>query len=254
MLLNLSNSNIHQMKKVIVLCSGGMDSVTALHHIAAHNDYQVVGVASFDYNSKHNPKELPFAALHADKLKLPHYTLPLGFIGHYFKSHLLMSGGTIPPGHYEADVMKQTVVPFRNGIMLSIAAGLAESLEADGVVIAAHAGDHAIYPDCREDFMINMAGAIHKGTYRQIELIRPFIHMSKADIVKRAAELSVDLRESWSCYVGGPLHCGRCGTCIERREAFYLAGIPDPTEYAADAPSLELLVKNNFKLTYENQT
>jgi 7-cyano-7-deazaguanine synthase len=132
--------------------------------------------------------------------------------------------------------MKKTVVPFRNGIMLSIAAGLAESRGAAGLVIAAHAGDHAIYPDCREDFMQSMGEAIRRGTYARIDVIRPFIAMSKADIARRGALLGVDYRETWSCYVGGDMHCGECGTCVERREAFLLAGLADPTAYLSTSP------------------
>jgi 7-cyano-7-deazaguanine synthase len=127
--------------------------------------------------------------------------------------------------------MKQTVVPFRNGIMLSIAGGFAESIEAQGLVIAAHAGDHAIYPDCREDFMKAMGDAIQLGTYAHIEILRPFIHSTKAEIARRGHELGVDFSKTWSCYKGAAIHCGTCGTCVERREAFMLAGLPDPTAY-----------------------
>ena len=127
--------------------------------------------------------------------------------------------------------MKKTVVPFRNGIMLSIAAGFAESKEAQGLVIAAHAGDHAIYPDCREEFMKAMGDAIRLGTYAEVSLFRPFISMTKADIAGRGQQLGIDYSQTWSCYVGGETHCGECGTCVERREAFTLAGVPDPTAY-----------------------
>ncbi len=132
--------------------------------------------------------------------------------------------------------MKSTVVPFRNGIMLSIAAGFAESRGAEAVVIAAHSGDHAIYPDCRESFLEPMARAIREGTYARIELLRPFVAMDKAAIARRGAELGVDFSRTWSCYKGGEIHCGACGTCVERREAFELAGLPDPTAYAVTAP------------------
>ncbi len=132
--------------------------------------------------------------------------------------------------------MQQTVVPFRNGIMLAIAAGYAESIGAEGLVIAAHAGDHAIYPDCRELFMQAMAAAMSMGTYAKIQLLRPFINAHKADIVRRGAELGIDYSETWSCYKGGRTHCGMCGTCVERREAFLLAGLPDPTTYQQSPP------------------
>jgi len=220
--------------KVIVLVSGGMDSVTALYQAA--RDHEVVGTLSFDYGSKHNHREIPFAKHHADALGLPHEVIPLEFMNRHFASNLLQSGGEIPDGHYAEPNMKQTVVPFRNGIMLAIACGFAESHEADGLVIAAHSGDHAIYPDCREPFMEAMGAAMRNGTYEEIELLRPFIDMHKAQIAARGAELGVDFAQTWSCYKGAEIHCGKCGTCVERREAFQLAGVPDPTEYESLDP------------------
>lgn len=221
-------------KKVVVLLSGGMDSVTALYHAA--REHEVAAALSFHYGAKHNDNELPLAKWHADRLGVPHLIIPLAFIGEQFSSDLLTTGGEIPKGHYEEQTMKKTVVPFRNGIMLSIAGGFAESKEADGLVIAAHAGDHAIYPDCREDFMKAMADAIRLGTYAEVGVLRPFIAMTKADIAKRGTELGIDYGKTWSCYVGGDMHCGECGTCVERREAFMLAGVTDPTIYLSEAP------------------
>ncbi len=217
--------------KVVVLLSGGMDSVTAFH--AALRDHEVVAGLSFDYGAKHHARELPLAAWHCRQQGVPHRVAPLGFVAEEFTSDLLERGGEIPDGHYEEESMKSTVVPFRNGIMLSIAAGFAESRGASGVVIAAHSGDHAIYPDCREEFLEPMARAIRAGTYAGIELLRPFVAMDKAAIARRGAELGVDFSRTWSCYRGGEVHCGTCGTCVERREAFQLAGVPDPTIYAA---------------------
>ena len=215
--------------KVVVLVSGGMDSVTALH--AAAREHEVVAGLSFDYGSKHNHRELPFASWHCRQLGVPHEIVALDFMDRLFKSDLLKSGGAIPEGHYEAENMKQTVVPFRNGILLSIAAGYAESAGAEGLVIAAHSGDHAIYPDCREDFMRPMAEAIRAGTYAGIEVLRPFIDLRKEGIAAIGAGLGVDFAQTWSCYKGGEMHCGKCGTCVERKEAFALAGLPDPTVY-----------------------
>jgi 7-cyano-7-deazaguanine synthase len=220
--------------KVVVLVSGGMDSVAALYE--ANQRYSVVGAVSFDYGSKHNHKEIPFAAWHSRKLGIPHRTIRLGFVDELFKSDLLQSGGSIPDGHYQELTMKQTVVPFRNGIMLSIAGGYAESIEANGLVIAAHSGDHAIYPDCREDFMKSMADAIRLGTYAAVEILRPFIHNTKTELARRGHELGVDFAQTWSCYKGGDIHCGTCGTCVERREAFMLAELPDPTVYLNTGP------------------
>jgi 7-cyano-7-deazaguanine synthase len=220
--------------KALVLLSGGMDSVTAFYHAAAVAE--VVGAVSFDYGSKHNARELPFAARHAARAGVPHHVIPLDFIGRHFRSDLLQSGGEIPDGHYAEASMKRTVVPFRNGIMLAIACGLAESLGADAVTIAAHSGDHAIYPDCREPFMRAMAEAMTRGTYEQGALDRPFIGMTKAGIAARGAALGIDFGETWSCYKGGDRHCGTCGTCVERREALQVAGIADPTDYFAEPP------------------
>ena len=216
-------------KKVIVLVSGGMDSVCALYD--ASEKYDVMLGISFNYGSKHNAKEIPFAEYHCKKLKIPHITIDLDFMNKHFDSALLQSGGEIPDGHYQDSNMKQTVVPFRNGIMLSIAAGIAESKNASGVVIAAHSGDHAIYPDCREDFLDSISNTILLGTYVNIEVIRPFVSMSKDEIAKRGDMLGVDFSKTWSCYKGKNVQCGKCGTCVERKEAFRLAGLIDPTPY-----------------------
>jgi 7-cyano-7-deazaguanine synthase len=211
-----------------------MDSVASFYE--AMSQHKVVAAISFDYGAKHNHKELPFAAYHCRKFNIEHRVILLNFVGELFKSDLLKSGGAIPDGHYEEQTMKSTVVPFRNGIMLSIAAGFAESKDATGLVIAAHAGDHAIYPDCREDFMKAMADAIRLGTYAGIKLLRPFITMTKAEIASRGQALGVDFAHTWSCYKGGTLHCGTCGTCVERREAFLVAGVADPTIYSSKNP------------------
>lgn len=218
----------------VVLLSGGLDSTTALHDAAA--DHHVLAALSFDYGSKHNGRELAMAREQSRRLGVRHEIIALPFIERLFSSALLRGGAPIPYGHYEESTMRQTVVPFRNGILLAIAAGFAESLGGNAVVIAAHAGDHAIYPDCRGEFLDAQAAAIRLGTYARVELLRPFVHLNKAQIVQRGAELGVDFSATWSCYEGGEKHCGRCGTCVERREAFLLAGVPDPTDYAAEPP------------------
>lgn len=220
--------------KVVVLCSGGMDSVTALYW--AHQEHQVAAVISFDYGSKHNPREIPCAAEHAARLGLRHEVVSLRFMDRLFASALLSSGEAIPDGHYEDATMRQTVVPFRNPIMLSISTGFAESVGAEAVVIAAHGGDHAIYPDCREGFMQAMGEAMRLGTYAGIKLLRPYIAADKAAIVRDGVTRGVAYERTYSCYKGGELHCGTCGTCNERREAFQLAGVADPTVYAAEPP------------------
>jgi 7-cyano-7-deazaguanine synthase len=220
--------------QVVVLCSGGMDSVTALHW--ARREHDVRAVVSFDYGAKHNHREIPFAREHAAALGVRHELITLDFVERLFASDLLKSGGAVPDGHYEEKIMKQTVVPFRNAIMLSIACGFAESAGAGGLVIAAHGGDHAIYPDCREDFMRAMGDAMRLGTYAGVQLLRPFIALNKGQIAAEGARLGVDFARTWSCYKGGAIHCGTCGTCVERREAFLQAGVADPTEYASHAP------------------
>ncbi len=219
---------------VVVLCSGGMDSVAALHW--ARHEHVVKAAVSFNYGAKHNHREIPFAAEHATRLGVRHEVIALDFVNRLFASDLLQSGGAVPDGHYEAANMKQTVVPFRNAIMLSIAAGFAESAGAEAVVIAAHGGDHAIYPDCREDFMRAMGDAMRLGTYAEVKLLRPFIALNKGQIAATGVKLGVDFARTWSCYKGGAVHCGTCGTCVERREAFAQAGLGDPTVYESNAP------------------
>lgn len=218
------------MKLAIV--SGGMDSVTMLYELKN----EVSHVLNFVYGSKHNARETIWAEYHADKLGKPFFKIDLQFIGNYFKSNLLQSGGEIPEGHYEDESMKQTVVPFRNGIMLSIAAGLAESLGCHGVAIANHFGDHAIYPDCRASFVEPMAKAIAEGTWERLVLFAPYTTISKRDIALKGQTLGVPYEKTYSCYKGRDLHCGRCGTCVERREA--LEGF-DPTTYFSELHGTE---------------
>ena len=216
--------------KTIILLSGGMDSTVALWHTLAEG-HEVVACLGIDYDSKHNAKELPMARWQAEKAGVPFHTADLTFMNDLFQSDLLQSGGDIPEGHYEEENMKSTVVPFRNGILLSVAAGFAESVGAQGLVIAAHSGDHAIYPDCREDFLAPMSQAISAGTYADVTVLRPFVDIRKEDIAQRGTELGVDFTHTWSCYKGGEIHCGKCGTCVERKEAFALANLTDPTQY-----------------------
>ena len=153
-------------------------------------------------------------------------------MGKYFKSSLLEGADAIPEGNYDEENMKSTVVPFRNGIMLSVAAGLAESRRLKKVMMANHSGDHTIYSDCRPEFAEAMGQAINLGTYIGVELVAPYTMLSKSDIVRRGAELGIDYTKTYSCYKGGEVHCGVCGTCRERKEAFALAGVEDKTKYS----------------------
>jgi 7-cyano-7-deazaguanine synthase len=215
------------MKDSVIIVSGGMDSVTMLY------DYQekISLAVTFDYGSKHNAKEISFAKLHCQRLGIEHLIIPLDFMGQYFKSSLLKGGEDIPEGHYADENMKSTVVPFRNGIMLAVAAGLAEDRSLKYVMMANHSGDHSIYPDCRPQFVDAMSSAISAGTYEGVTLLAPYTNITKGEIAKRGKKLGIDYSETWSCYKGGNLHCGKCGTCIERKEALRDAGIEDPTEY-----------------------
>jgi 7-cyano-7-deazaguanine synthase len=216
------------MEKAVVTFSGGLDSTTLLFW--AVRQYEV-NALTFDYGSKHNKREQAAAKEITDRLKIPHVIIKLPFVNKFFKSSLLQSGREIPEGHYEDSSMRSTVVPFRNGIILSIAAGYAESIEARTVLYAAHAGDHVIYPDCRPEFLKAISEAAHRGTYLGVEIKDPFIDMTKKEIATLGKELEVPFELTYSCYKGGKVHCGKCGTCVERKEAFQLAGIPDPTKY-----------------------
>ena len=215
------------MKDSVIIVSGGMDSITLLHD---YKDRIALGI-SFDYGSNHNAKEIPFAELHCKRLGIKHITIPLEFMHKYFKSSLLEGADAIPEGHYEDENMKSTVVPFRNGIMLAIAAGIAESNGLDHVMIANHGGDHTIYPDCRPEFISAMSSATSAGSYNGVTVIAPYTSITKGDIARRGKELGIDYTETWSCYKGGDKHCGKCGTCVERKEALRDAGIEDFTEY-----------------------
>lgn len=215
------------MKDSIIIVSGGLDSITLLYDKA-----ETIALAiSFDYGQNHSKKELPYAEYHCQKLGIPHITIPLTFMHQYFKSSLLEGAEAIPEGHYEEENMKSTVVPFRNGIMLAIATGIAESHELKRVYIANHGGDHTIYPDCRPEFIDAMDKATSAGTFVDVRVEAPYTNISKADIVRRGTALGIDYAKTWSCYKGSEIHCGKCGTCVERKEAFADAGVEDPTEY-----------------------
>ena len=215
------------MKDSVIVVSGGMDSVTLLYE---KKDEIALGI-SFDYGSNHNHNELPLAALHCQRLGIEHVVVPLGFMHQYFKSSLLESGDSIPDGSYDEENMKSTVVPFRNGVMLAVAAGIAESNGLTKVLIANHGGDHTIYPDCRPEFIAAMDAAVEAGTFARVRVVAPYTNISKADIARRGGALGIDYAETWSCYKGGHVHCGTCGTCVERKEALREAGIEDNTTY-----------------------
>lgn len=214
-------------KDSIIVLSGGMDSVTLLHE---YKDRIALAV-TFDYGSNHNAREIACAAEQCRMLGIRHLVIPLQFMAQYFKSSLLSGADEIPDGNYAEENMKSTVVPFRNGIMLSVACGLAESEGLKHVMIANHGGDHSIYPDCRPGFIEAMSRAMTEGTYDGVTIIAPYTNITKGEIAARGARLGVDYSLTYSCYKGHERHCGTCGTCVERKEAFADAGVDDPTVY-----------------------
>lgn len=199
----------------VIVVSGGMDSITLLYEMKE----RIALAVTFDYGSNHNAREIEYAKLHCSRLGIRHVVIELAFIHDYFCSSLLQGADAIPEGHYEDENMKSTVVPFRNGIMLSVAAGMAESYGLKHLLIANHGGDHAIYPDCRPDFIRSMSEATKAGTYPGIDIIAPYTDISKGEIAYRGMCLGIDYTETWSCYKGGDKPCGKCGTCVERAEA-----------------------------------
>ena len=218
------------MKDGVIIVSGGMDSITLLYE---RKDEIALGI-SFDYVSNHNAREIPFARMHCERLGIRHLVINLSFIHQYFKSSLLSGADKIPEGSYDDDNMKSTVVPFRNGIMLSIAVGIAESEGLTKVFIANHGGDHAIYPDCREEFIEAIDAASQAGTYEHVRILAPYTNITKTDIALRGKQLGIDYSETWSCYKGGEVHCGKCGTCVERKQALREAGLEDTTQYESN--------------------
>ena len=211
--------------KALIVYSGGMDSTTLLHEYKSEIELAI----SFDYGSNHNDKEFHFAEINTTKLKIPHLRINLKEVFKSFESTLLSGAETIPEGHYADENMKKTVVPFRNGIMLSIAAGIAASKGLDTILIGAHGGDHAIYPDCRPEFIDAINNAVTKGLWENVKILAPYLHIDKGQIAQIGKRIGVDYAQTYTCYKGGEVHCGVCGACTERKES--LAGF-DPTFYA----------------------
>lgn len=216
--------------KVVSLLSGGLDSAVLLYDLLA-SGYSVKTL-SVDYGQRHR-NEIDFAIALAKGRNIEHELISLAGASRILSGSCLTSQDVrVPDGHYAEESMKSTVVPNRNMIMLSLAAGWAISSKFDAVAYAAHSGDHTIYPDCRPEFVTAMAEAFMLADWQELRLITPFINLTKADIVRKGAELGVPFAETWSCYKGGTIQCGSCGTCVERREAFQLASVVDPTIYA----------------------
>ncbi len=231
---------------LVVVFSGGLDSTVLLSHLL--HERHTVRALSIHYGQRH-ARELQAAQTIARKLSVEHRIADLRGLAPLLSGSSLTSDDLpVPEGHYAETSMKATVVPNRNMILLSVAAGWALSVGAEAVAYAAHGGDHAIYPDCRPEFADAVDAALRLADWKPMRLLRPFVGRTKADLVRLGAQLCAPLDLTWSCYCGGDLHCGRCGTCIERREAFHLAGVPDPTAYAPTAPAVDELIAKNWRL------
>jgi 7-cyano-7-deazaguanine synthase len=221
--------------RAVAIVSGGLDSVTMAHSMA--RDASQLHLISFDYGQRHR-KELEFARRAADRLGARWILVDLaaaGLAALLGDSALTDVDVEVPDGHYAEERMRVTIVPNRNAIMLAIACAAVQSLNVDVVGVAVHAGDHFIYPDCRPEFVRSFETMERLAMDRpDLRIEAPFLDRTKSEIVEIGAHLGVPFEETWSCYKGGDLHCGTCGTCVERREAFQLAGVHDPTNYASE--------------------
>lgn len=230
MQLDLPGTTPTMKSKVIAILSGGLDSTVLAHHITTLRTLELVGCVSVNYGQRHR-KELDCAERTALQLNVPFDLVDLSGMANVLTSALTQPG-QVPEGHYEADSMKATVVPNRNMLLMAVAAGVAISRGANHIAYGAHAGDHAIYPDCRDEFAQAMNNALNLCHFEPVILYRPFISYTKADIVRLGKALGVPFENTWTCYNGLPIACGKCGTCVERLEAFHLAGEEDPLAYA----------------------
>lgn len=222
-----------EVPKAVVIVSGGLDSTTLLYYVK--NKGYDISALSFNYGQRH-VKEVEFAQKNCDRLGVPFKLVDISNLNDLLQGSALTSKDIeVPEGHYASDNMKITVVPNRNAIMLSIAVGYAVSINAEAVFAGMHTGDHTIYPDCRpifvESFDVTSRLANEGFSNSNFHVEAPFVNISKAEIVKVGADLGVPFELTWSCYKGGEKQCGKCGTCVERKEAFELASVKDPTEY-----------------------
>jgi 7-cyano-7-deazaguanine synthase len=223
--------------KAVAIVSGGMDSVTLAHMLVDKDMYKPedVHLIAFDYGQRH-VKELTYSGYAADRLETRFSVIDLRSVTHLFKgSSLTDMSIDVPHGHYAAPTMVKTIVPNRNAIMLNIAVGVAVAEDAARVYTGVHAGDHTVYPDCRPEFIDAMNNLIPIATESLVKIEAPFVHISKAEIARIGEALGVPWDQTWSCYEGNEVHCGKCGTCVERKEALSIEGIVDPTIYG-DAP------------------
>ncbi len=242
----LRYDGLRRRRRVILIYSGGLDSTVLLYSLLA--DGHEVFALSIDYGQRHK-RELDAARTICASLNVTHEVADCSGLQCLLAGSSLTSASVaVPDGHYAEETMKQTIVPNRNMIMLAIAGGWALSQKCEAVAYAAHGGDHAIYPDCRHEFTEAVDKALRLADWQELYLWSPFVNRSKADIVRLGDKLGVPFEQTWSCYKGGRTHCGRCGTCVERREAFYLAGVKDPTKYSASAPSIQAMVDNAWRI------
>jgi 7-cyano-7-deazaguanine synthase len=217
---------------MIVLLSGGLDSTVLAGQMLTEG--HPVEAVSVDYGQRHGARELVAAAQVAVAYGIRHDVIGLAALADHLGGSALTGDRPVPEGHYSAPSMAATVVPNRNMIMLAIAAGIAAARGHDTVATAVHSGDHPIYPDCRPEFIMAVSRAAELGTagHGDVVIRAPFARIDKARIVHLGDVMGAPMGLSWSCYLGGEVHCGRCGTCVERAEAFKLAGVTDPTTYA----------------------
>ena len=221
--------------KVVAIVSGGLDSVTLAYHLVEQG-YEPA-LISYDYGQRHS-KELDFAKLCAQRLNVRHHLVDLKVLTSLMSTSSLTSDAVeVPDGHYAEETMKVTVVPNRNAIMINVATALAVSESYSFVATGVHGGDHFIYPDCRPEFIESQTETLKLANVgfiaTEFDVLAPFVNISKADIVTIGDAIGVPWLETWSCYKGGDIHCGSCGTCFERREAFELANVGDPTPYTS---------------------
>lgn len=217
------------MMKVLPVVSGGMDSVTMLHDLV-YQGYEIDEVISYNYGQRH-VKELDYVAWNVHKLRLKHKIIDISFLAQLLDNSALTGDTEVPEGHYEQDNMSLTVVPNRNMILSAIAIGRAVNNDADAIALGVHAGDHAIYPDCRPEFVSALRTAALIANYKPIDVIAPYLAMDKGKIIARGLTIGVDYEHTWTCYKGLEQACGVCGSCQERLEGFSDNGIPDPLQY-----------------------
>ena len=214
--------------KTIAVISGGMDSITMLHKL--HKEGHELKAISFNYGQRHS-KELEVAKKNCEILNIDHKIVDISFLRDLASNSALTGDIDVPEGHYEDENMKQTVVPNRNMILSAIAVGYAVNEDFDNIAIGVHSGDHAIYPDCRAEFVEALNKTTQIANYKAITVLAPFIDADKTEIIKQGLEVGVDYSLTWTCYKGLDKACGKCGSCQERLEAFKNNGVNDPLEY-----------------------